>query len=202
MKSINPNREYDQMLRLIERYFDGETSAAEEKSLRRMLVETDCNAAEVEEARAVMGVFATARSLEVAVNKAGASPGKRRAKRPLSLAAISAAASIAVIIVAVMSILQPGKMSEEEMLATASVNVYDSIARIRMGESIDRVAGHRMLAMAGNRINQPDNPDEIAALISSEMGLMAEAERSVYESIADDFTSLRDIPFVVGNTDR
>ncbi|MDE6317553.1 MAG: hypothetical protein K2L73_04045 [Muribaculaceae bacterium] len=202
MKSVNPNREYDQLLRLIERYFDGETSAAEEKCLRRMLVETDCNAVEVEEARAVMGVFATARSMEGAVNKAGALAGKRRAKRRLSLAAISAAASIAVIIVAVMSILHPGRMSEEEMLATASGNVYDSIARIRMGEAIDRVAGHRMLAMAGNRINQPDNPDEIAALISSEMGLMAEAERSVYESIADDFTSLRDIPFVVGSTDR
>lgn len=192
MKAINPDREYNQLLELVDRYFEGETSLAEEKQLRRMLAETDSDTAEIEEARAVMGIFATSRRQPASADTPAAGPRRRR--RTFPLAAISAAASVVVIIVAVLSLLHPASMSEHELMASTSVSKYDSIARMRMEISQGGVHTHGLLAMATARLIKPESPDEVDALISSEMGLMAEAERSVYESIAEDFTLLRDAP--------
>lgn len=47
-----------QMLRLIELYFEGETTLEQERELRRMLATSPLRTPEVEEARAVLGVVA------------------------------------------------------------------------------------------------------------------------------------------------
>ncbi|MCC8114643.1 MAG: hypothetical protein LIP03_11785 [Bacteroidales bacterium] len=52
---------------LIERYFAGETSVAEERELRQLLASTDASSPAIDEARAVMGYFAVARNKKAAI---------------------------------------------------------------------------------------------------------------------------------------
>lgn len=196
MKNERHINEHDELLGLINRYFDGETSVEEERRLRGLLAASASRDSQVEEARAVMGVFACARSLGAAVRQ---NAGKRRRLlRPSQWVAVSAAASVAIIIAAVVSLTRFEKMPSDDMLANASrsgalAGKHDSIAQLMQGEKGAVIAGNRSVAMSGGGINRPENPDDVAALISSEMGCMAEAQRSVYESITDDFVSLRDI---------
>lgn len=196
MKNERHINEHDELLGLINRYFDGETSVEEERRLRGLLAASASRDSQVEEARAVMGVFACARSLGAAVRQ---NAGKRRRLlRPSQWVAVSAAASVAIIIAAVVSLTRFEKMPSGDMLANASrsgalAGKHDSIAQLMQGEKGAVIAGNRSVAMSGGGINRPENPDDVAALISSEMGCMAEAQRSVYESITDDFVSLRDI---------
>ncbi|MBD5257691.1 MAG: hypothetical protein HDS52_03235 [Barnesiella sp.] len=188
MKTVNPDREYELLLNLVNRYFEGETSREEEMTLRRHLVDTDCDMPEIEEARAVMGLFATARRQQ----PAPAAMPAAKPKRSFPFAAVSAAASVAVIIVAVLSIMSPGSMTDGDMMAKGPARSYDSVAQYRMNNAAGH--NHMALAMVTGGVNRPDTPDEIASIIGSEMGLMAEAERSVYESMEEDFTLLRDLP--------
>ena len=196
MKNERHINEHDELLGLINRYFDGETSVEEERRLRGLLAASASRDSQVEEARAVMGVFACARS--VAGTAVEQNAGKRRLMRPSQWVAVSAAASVAIIIAAVVSLTRFEKMPSDDMLANASrsgalAGKHDSIAQLMQGEKGAVIAGNRSVAMSGGGINRPENPDDVAALISSEMGCMAEAQRSVYESITDDFVSLRDI---------
>ena len=190
MKTVNPDREYELLLNMVNRYFEGETSREEEMTLRRRLVDTDCDMPEIEEARAVMCLFATSRRQQTA--PAAMPAAKPKPKRSFPFAAVSAAASVAVIIVAVLSIMSPGSMTDGDMMAKGPDRGYDSVARYRMNNAAGH--SHMALAMVTGGVNRPDTPDEIASIIGSEMGLMAEAERSVYESMEEDFTLLRDLP--------
>ena len=176
-RHINNNDVNDELLRLVDRYFEGETSTAEERRLRTLLAVSDSEAEEVNAARAVMGVFATARR---AGDDAGSVKSPRRRRRAL-LATVSVAASVAIIIGAALSVsdISIGKQPSGGTMMLAS-------------DAGNRQARHSV-AMASARVNTPDNPDDIAALISSEMGCMAEAQRSVYESITDDFVSISEI---------
>lgn len=197
MKNERHINEHDELLGLINRYFDGETSVEEERRLRGLLAASASRDSQVEEARAVMGVFACARSVAGTAVKQNAGK-RRRLLRPSQWVAVSAAASVAIIIAAVVSLTRFEKMPSGDMLALASrsgvlAGKYDSIAQLMPGERHGRVAGNRSVAMSGIRVNSPENPDEVAALINSEMGCMAEAQRTMYESIADDFVSLRGI---------
>ena len=196
MKNERHINEHDELLGLINRYFDGETSVEEERRLRGLLAASASRDSQVEEARAVMGVFACARS--VAGTAVEQNAGKRRLMRPSQWVAVSAAASVAIIIAAVVSLTHFEKMPSGDMLANASrsgalAGKHDSIAQLMQGEKGAVIAGNRSVAMSGGGINRPENPDDVAALISSEMGCMAEAQRTVYESITDDFVSLRGI---------
>ena len=49
-------------LEIVNRYFEAETTEEEERLLKRFLASDEAQGAEFDEARAVMGVFATARS--------------------------------------------------------------------------------------------------------------------------------------------
>ena len=194
-RHINNNDVNDELLRLVDRYFEGETSTAEERRLRTLLAVSDSEAEEVNAARAVMGVFATARR---AGDDAGSVKSPRRRRRAL-LATVSVAASVAIIIGAALSVsdISIGKQPSggTMMLASDAGNRqgrHDSIAML-MGDGKSNRQARHSVAMASARVNTPDNPDDIAALISSEMGCMAEAQRSVYESITDDFVSISEI---------
>lgn len=92
-KTIN----IDNLLQLIDRYFDGLTSADEERELREALADTRLSSPAIDEARAVMGVFAAARRIEA--------HGPRR--RLLPQMAIAAAASLALLIGAAAWFLRP-----------------------------------------------------------------------------------------------
>lgn len=197
MKNERHINEHDELLGLINRYFDGETSVEEERRLRGLLAASHSHDSLVEEARAVMGVFACARSAAPAAVKPTAGK-RRRLLRPSQWVAVSAAASVAIIIAAVVSLTHFEKMPSGDILANASrsgvlAGKHDSIAQLMQGEKGAAIAGNRSVAISGGGINRPENPDDVAALISSEMGCMAEAQRTVYESINDDFVSLRDI---------
>lgn len=195
MKSNNIQSQ-DELLRLVNRYFEGETSIEEERNLRRLLVESTSHDEAIEEARAVMGIFACSR---VAARRPEAqSPmadSRRRRRRRSQWAAISAVASVAVLIAAVVSLTRFDKMPNSDTLTAASYcrlsDHYDSIAQIGQDNHRTISAGHLSVATSANGVNSPDTPEEISALINSEMGCMAEAERSMYESIADDFVSLQ-----------
>ncbi len=195
-RHINNNDVNDELLRLVDRYFEGETSTAEERRLRTLLAASDSEAEEVNAARAVMGVFAVARR---AGDDAGSVRAPRRHRRAL-LATVSVAASVAIIIGAALSVsdISIGKQPSggTMMLASDAGNRqgrHDSIAMLMKGDGKSNRQARHSVAMASARVNTPDNPDDIAALISSEMGCMAEAQRSVYESITDDFVSISEI---------
>ena len=192
-RHINNNDVNDELLRLVDRYFEGETSTAEERRLRTLLAVSDSEAEEVNAARAVMGVFATAR-------RAGDDAGSVKSPRRALLATVSVAASVAIIIGAALSVsdISIGKQPSggTMMLASDAGNRqgrHDSIAMLMKGDGKSNRQARHSVAMASARVNTPDNPDDIAALISSEMGCMAEAQRSVYESITDDFVSISEI---------
>ncbi len=78
----------DNLLQLIDRYFDGATSTEEERRLRDALAATDLSSPAIDEARAVMGVFAAARRI--------APPPRRRLWPKLTVAAASLAMLIGV----------------------------------------------------------------------------------------------------------
>lgn len=77
---------------LIERYFDGLTTLAEEDQLRRWLAVSTDRSAPAEQARAVMGVFAASRAAE-GVSASG--PVRFRSLR----VAMAAAAAVALLVV-------------------------------------------------------------------------------------------------------
>lgn len=100
MTAMNDNK-YDCLLRMVEKYFDGDTTIEEEKWLRRELLSTDCRDAAVEEALAVMGYAATSRadalkSSAVAMRKSPSFPGW-----------MAGAASVAVIIAISLALFSP-----------------------------------------------------------------------------------------------
>lgn len=101
-KTINYDR--DEMYRLIRRYFDGETSSADESRLRSLLSLSGDRSDDVEEARAVMGVFATARNIG---RKAPANERRRFLMTPLS-----AVASIAVLLVVSIGVATRSEASD------------------------------------------------------------------------------------------
>lgn len=195
MKNNNNISDHDELLRLVNRYFEGDTSLAEERNLRRLLAQSSCTDAPVEEARAVMGVFACCRTecRKPAADNPNSALSRLRRSR---WTAISAVASVAVLIVAVVSFYRFEKMPNSDSLSAANYcrlsDRHDSLASIDKQRSIS--AGHFSAARSANGVYSPESPEDVSALINSEMGCMAEAERSMYQSIADDFVSLRVIP--------
>ena len=192
MGTIKNTYNREALLRLIERYFEAETSLEEERYLRQLLVEPDCNDSAVEAARAVMGVFAVDRKISDTQQLNTASSPKRRFGGT-NWAVISAVASVAIIIVAVVSLMNSGQRTNQDMLSVAFVgDLHDFIAQLTSSENtLD--AHHNSMAMAAMTINNPESPAEIDALIKSELGLMAEAQNSVYESVVNDFTAISSI---------
>ena len=194
MKNNNNISDHDELLRLVNRYFEGDTSLAEERNLRRLLAQSSCTDAPVEEARAVMGVFACGRA--ECRNAAQKSPSAFSRLRRSRWTAISAVASVAVLIVAVVSMYRFEEIPNSDSLSAASYcrlsDRHDSLASFDKRRSIS--AGHFSAARSTNGVYSPESPEDVSALINSEMGCMAEAERSMYQSIADDFVSLRVIP--------
>ena len=192
MGTIKNTYNREALLRLIERYFEAETSLEEERYLRQLLVETDCNDSAVEAARAVMGVFAVDRKISDTQQLNTASSPKRRFGGT-NWAVISAVASVAIIIVAVVSLMNSGQRTNQDMLSVAFIgDLQDFIAQLTSSENtLD--AHHNSMAMAAMTINNPESPAEIDALIKSELGLMAEAQNSVYESVVNDFTAISSI---------
>ena len=191
MGTIKNTYNREALLRLIERYFEAETSLEEERYLRQLLVETDCDDPAVEAARAVMGVFAVDRKIaDYKSQKTVLKP--QRKLRGVRWAVISAVASVA-IIVAVVSLMNSGQRTNQDMLSVAFVgDLHDFIAQqTSIENTLD--AHHNTMAMAAMTINNPESPAEIDALIKSELGLMAEAQNSVYESVVNDFTAISSI---------
>lgn len=194
MKNNNNISDHDELLRLVNRYFEGDTSLAEERNLRRLLAQSSCTDAPVEEARAVMGVFACGRAeCRKAAQK---SPSAFYRLRRSRWTAISAVASVAVLIVAVVSMYRFEEIPNSDSLSAASYcrlsDRHDSLASFDKRRSIS--AGRFSAVRSTNGVYSPESPEDVSALINSEMGCMAEAERSMYQSIADDFVSLRVIP--------
>lgn len=195
MKPYNNTNPDDELYRLIDRYFEGETSLDEERRLRRLLAGSTRRDATLDEARAVMGLFAAARSAST-VQAPVQKPARRRRRQPL-LVAVSVAASVAVIIGAALSLTHisiDGMPSGETMsIASASgmrPGNHDSIAQLMLEDNPGMAGGRHSVATVQGSVKNPDSPDDVAALISSEMGYMAEAQRTMYESIEDDFVSL------------
>lgn len=190
MRTDKNKNNHDELLRLVDRYFEGETSLEEERQLRCLLAESESDSVEIEEARAVMGLFACARSR---------APRSRQGRRSLWFP-LSVAASVAVIIgtVITLSNMSLGKMPTQEALAIASQDGsrsdrHDSIAQLMGGEKCPAAHVGYSEDRGAVSVRRPDTPDEAAALISSEMGYMAEAQRTTYESMADDLVSLSSI---------
>lgn len=192
METIKNTCNREVMLQLIDRYFEAETSLEEERYLRRLLVETDCDDPAVEAARAVMGVFAVCRKISDTQQLNTASSPKRRFGGA-NWAVISAVASVAIIIVAVVSLMNIGQRNHQDMLSVASAgDLHDSIAQLNSIENtLD--GHHNSVVAAAMTINNPETSAEIDALIKSELGLMAEAQNSVYESVVNDFTTISSI---------
>lgn len=192
MATIKNTDNREALLQLIERYFEAETSLEEERYLRRLLVKTDYNDDAVEAARAVMGVFAVERKIaDTQQLKAPRSPKRRFSG--INWTAISAVASVAIIIVAVVSLMNIGRRTHQDVLSVASVgDLHDSIAQLTPCETALE-GHHNSMAMAAMTINNPESSAEIDALIKSELGLMAEAQNSVYESVVDDITTISSI---------
>lgn len=191
---MKPNKKKinnETLLRLIDRYFEGETSLEEERTLRQSLAETDCNDEAVEAARAVMGVFAVQR--RIATEKKQAVTSKpRRLLSATQWVAVSAVASVAIIIVAVVSLMNVNPMQQQGMLSVASLTGnHDSIAQLMPSER--STMSKNSVAFASERVNTPESSAEIDALIKSEMGLMAEAQSSVYQSVVSDFDEFSSI---------
>lgn len=195
MNTDKHTAEYNELLRLIDRYFDGATSLDEERRLRAMLAVCDSDDDIIEEARAVTGVFAAARR-QSSVANAGRTSAARRLRRRHLLVAVSVAASVAIMIGAALSLsnISIGNAQSGTTIALASEisprqGNHDTVACL-MKDGKTASHGRRMMVMAASVVNMPDTPDDVAALISSEMGLMAEAQRNVYDSVADDFVSI------------
>lgn len=185
--TINSN----ELRRLIDRYFEAETTLEEERMLRRMLAESHDRSDYVEEARAVMGVFACGRH----ASAGDTAPAPRRRRRPSLLLTVSAAASIAVIFGAVLALTKvpAGVMSPSGKVTVAHELEHgadDSLDMLAYGDKDNRTFSYHTMAVASHRVNDLSSDDDIANVIGTEMGYMAEAEREVYESIADDFGSL------------
>lgn len=96
MRSDTTERAY--MLYLINEYFEGRTSIAQENELRNILAATGDSSPEVAEAKAVMGVFAAARA---------AIPASTRRRR-LSIRPLASAVAAIAILLACAAVLTTG----------------------------------------------------------------------------------------------
>lgn len=203
MNTINRdiNRELDT---LIDRYFEGETTLAEEKRLRLLLATSASREPKVEEARAVMGIFAMARrqsgfaaipGKSAGMVKAAVSPktesanvkAAARRKRGAVWSTIAAAASIAVLLGFAFVLSNIGKSGEGNVRTAHEIGQRHSdtinlMAEIARG---GHVSGTRSLAV----VNRAETDDEVAAVLKLELGYMAEAERSVDKAVEDEFNS-------------
>lgn len=94
----------DRLNRLIDRYFNGATSLADERRLREALADPRYEGANVDAARAVMGVFAASRRLDSAKPSLGLNSRHRRGFSAIA----SAAASIALLFVASVALTARG----------------------------------------------------------------------------------------------
>lgn len=190
MGTIKNNYNREALLRLIDRYFEAETSLEEERYLRQLLVETDCDDTAVEAARAVMGVFAIDRKIADCKSQKSVLKPQRKL-RGAHWAVILAVASVAIIIVAVVPLMNNGQSSNQEMLSVASAgDLHDSIVQ---PTSVENTLDAHHNSMAMMTINSPESPAEIDALIKSELGLMVEAQNSVYESVVNDVATISSI---------
>lgn len=193
MKDFRYKNEYEELHRLIGLYYEGMTTLAEEQRLRSMLANPVYNSPEVEEARAVMGLFACARRHAGEVKPANTSRGNR-VRRTSVWVAMSAAASVAVIICAVLSLtnISVGNISEHQALAQVSKMGmrynHDSIAQLMDDGKDLAMRAYRSVSAQLTSTAGIDTSDDVDALISRQMGYMAEAERTIYESVADDFS--------------
>lgn len=158
---MNKKNQHIDIHTLIDLYFEGETTISQEKELRIRLAQTSERSDDIEEARAVMGVMAAARSVKRRQPCTLQHNSGYRRKRQLlsSRFLMTAAASVAVILGVTFTLTNLGRGSLQD------TNRY---------------------AMAAHTLRQPDDPEEIHRLISAEMGYMAEAESTVNESIAAD----------------
>lgn len=190
MRTESPNIDHTRLKRLIDSYFEGTTSLAEEKLLRRLLAESDDRSEAAEEARAVLGVFAVSRRLPSA---APVSTSRRKRRLPLRAVA-SVAASLAVIIIGTVALV---KMPGRDISSTASLTTphemkstgSDTTHLLAYSQGIPHGGISLAVASASTLPRDLTSDDDIDNIIGREMGYMAEAERTVYESIADDFNS-------------
>ncbi len=106
--------ELSETSRLIRAYFEGETTVAEERELKRRLSQTSLSTKELDEARAVMGLFAASRKRIV----------RRKTRRGLT----QMAAAVATILVSsvVTFLLFSNRQDVPEYLAYHNgVEIYD-----------------------------------------------------------------------------
>lgn len=189
--------------RLVERYFDGDTTPAEERRMRRLLAESDDMSDDIEAARAVTGIFAAARKIaasqslpsENSLNTPSSPEASAPSRRSHIWAAISVAASVALLVALVMKLTFSGNMLDkggEQFAGQPGLPHSDSVAMLASGESRS-VASYRGMALSQGNVRHIVDDDDVAALISTEMGYMAEAERSVESSVEADFNSLSGI---------
>lgn len=186
---------------LIDRYFEGETTLAEENRLRLLLATSASSEPKVEEARAVMGVFAMARKQDAltakraVASKVATAPGMKvvngtmdkRRKRSAIWSTIAAAASIAVLLGFAIVLSNIGKSGEGNVRTAHEIgqghgDTINLMAEIARG---GHVSGTRSLAV----VNKVETDDEVAAVLKLELGYMAEAERSVDKAVEDEFGS-------------
>lgn len=186
---------------LIDRYFEGETTLTEEKKLRLLLVTSTSREQKVEEARAVMGVFALARKQDAltakraVASKVATAPGvkvvngttDKRRKRSAVWSTIAAAASIAVLLGFAIVFSDIGKSGEGSVRTAHEIgqghgDTINLMAEIASGGNI---SGTRSLAV----VNRVQTADEVDAVLNLELGYMAEAERSVDRAVEDEFNS-------------
>lgn len=186
---------------LIDRYFEGETTLAEENRLRLLLATSASREPKVEEARAVMGVFAVARKHDAltakraVASKVATAPGvkmvngttDKRRKRGAIWSTIAAAASIAVLLGFAIVLSNIGKSGEGNVRTAHEIghghgDTINLMAEIATGGNI---TGTRSLAV----VNRVETDDEVAAVLKLELGYMAEAERSVDKAVEDEFNS-------------
>ena len=162
---MNKKDQHTDIHTLIALYFEGQTTLSQEKELRFRLAQTSEQSDDIEDARAVLGVMAAARSARRSQPEAKPPQEGYRRKRQLlsSRFLMTAAASVAVILGVTFTLTNLGRSSLQD-------------------------SDH--YAMAAHTLLQPDDPEEIHRLISTEMGYMAEAESSVNESIAADLQLL------------
>lgn len=114
---------------LITRYFDGETTAAEERELRRELAVTDMRSPLIDEARAVTGYFA-------------ACGAARRVPRATVWPRVAAAAVIAVMIVSVTVGVVPRHME-----ATGSCIAYVGGTTVTDGDMVQALVSEQLALM-------------------------------------------------------
>lgn len=102
---------------LAERYFDGMTTVDEERRLRRLLASTDYSSPTADEVRALLGYFAVERS-RVAAETRRRHPGLKRK-------ILSVAASVALLVVAIVALFNSSDSSIECYAMVGSERIED-----------------------------------------------------------------------------